>query len=214
MRSHTHTDHTNRSPAEVHRREHSGRLISITRVVAVRRGCVGGAVYPDFVTDAQPAFVQVAARVERVRLLSAELDESRSAAVERTRTTDTKASFLVVAAGFLAGIAGAELISPDTWFIGLIPLALTLATVVSSAVVLWPRALKVPSGPEMVKLWVDADMTAEALEDHILEVKSTEVANRNTQNERKAEWTKWGFLLLIASMASALVVLVVDAIVH
>jgi hypothetical protein len=146
-------------------------------------------------------------------LLSAELDESRRAAVERSHTNDTKASFLVVAAGFLAAITGSGLVEARTWFVGILPLLLTLATVVVAAVVLWPRRLSVPSGPEMVAAWVNADMTAEDLEDHILEVKSKEVKNRNQQNERKAELTSWGFSLLIAAMTTALVVVTVGALV-
>ena len=119
-----------------------------------------------------------------------------------------------MAAGFLAAITGSELVEARTWFVGILPLLFTLATVVVAAVVLWPRRLSVPSGPEMVAAWVNADMTAEDLEDHILEVKSKEVKNRNEQNERKAELTSWGFSLLIAAMASALVVVVVDAVVR
>lgn len=137
---------------------------------------------------------------------------SRHAAVERTRTTDTKASFLVVAAGFLAGVAGSELVSAETWFVGIVPLVLTIATVVVSAVVLWPRRLSVPSGPEMVKNWVAANITVEQLEDNLLEVKSREVEKRNHQNERKAKLTSWGFVLLIAAMLSALVVVVIGAV--
>lgn len=164
-------------------------------------------------TDIQVESARLSAKPERVRLLSAELDASRHAAVERTRSTDTKASFLVVAAGFLAGVTGSELVRAETWFVGIIPLVLTLATVIVSAVVLWPRRLSVPSGPEMVKAWVDADITPEELEDNILEVKSKEVDKRNDQNERKAKLTSWGFVLLIAAMLSALVVVVVGAVV-
>lgn len=118
-----------------------------------------------------------------------------------------------MAAGFLAGITGSELVNSETWFIGILPLLLTLATVVVAAVVLWPRRLSVPSGPEMVAAWVDADMTGEDLEDHILEVKSREVKNRDKQNERKAALTSWGFSLLIAAMASALVVVILGAVI-
>lgn len=168
--------------------------------------------YPDLVSDTQVVSAQISARRERVRLLAAELDQSRSAAVERTRTTDTKASFVVVAAGFLAGFTGPELVRRETWFVGILPLVLNLAAVVVSAVVLWPRRLKVPSGPDMVNTWVDADMTADTLEDHILEVKSKEVTNRNAQNELKARWLKWGFMLLIAAMASGLVLVIVGAV--
>jgi len=176
---------------------------------------VGAHSYPDRVFKlARRQAPATSAKSARIRLLSAELDESRRAAVERSRTNDTKASFLVVAAGFLAAITGSELVEARTWFVGILPLLFTLATVVVAAVVLWPRRLSVPSGPEMVAAWVNADMTAEDLEDHILEVKSKEVKNRNEQNERKAELTSWGFSLLIAAMASALVVVVVDAVVR
>ena len=65
----------------------------------------------------------------------------------------------------------------------------------------------------MVTIWVDADMTAEVLEDHIHEVKSKDVKNRNEQNERKAELTSWGFSLLIAAMSSALVVVDLGAVI-
>lgn len=177
-------------------------------------GGVRGAIYPECVFKlARKQTPTPSAKLGRIRLLSAELDESRRAAVERTRTTDTKASFLVVAAGFLAGVTGSELVRAETWFVGVVPLALTIATVVVAAVVLWPRRLRVPSGPDMVKMWVDADMTPDDLEDHILEVKSKEVSNRNDQNERKAKMTSWGFVLLIAAMLSALVVVIIGAVV-
>lgn len=158
---------------------------------------------------AEPALTQQQARV---RLLNEELSQLRGAAVERTRTTDTKASFLVVAAGFLAGVAGSELVDSDTWFIGLVPLSLTLATVVVSAMALWPRALSVPSARSVVDTYVNADMSPETLEDHLLEIRTKEVEKRNTQNESKAGLTKWGFILLIAAMASSLAVVVVTAI--
>ena len=69
-------------------------------------------------------------RLARLRLLSAELESLRVAALERTKTNDTKASFLVVAAGFLAAVTGAELLSAETHFLGFVPLSLTLATVI------------------------------------------------------------------------------------
>lgn len=152
------------------------------------------------------------AREQRIRLLSAELDQSRHAAVERTRTTDTKASFLVVAAGVLAGVSGSELLSANTSFLGLFPLGFTLATVVAAAAALWPRALRVPSAPELVNRYVDDDITSEELEDHLLEVKKVEVENRNAQNEVKAELTAWGFVFLIVSMTTAVFVVVLSAV--
>lgn len=187
---------------------------------ATLSGCARGAPYPETVlnlfwksrnlpTTPEPALAEQQARV---RLLNEELSQLRGAAVERTRTTDTKASFLVVAAGFLAGVAGSELVDSDTWFIGLVPLSLTLATVVVSAMALWPRALSVPSARHVVDTYVNANMSPETLEDHLLEIRTKEVEKRNAQNESKAGLTKWGFILLIAAMASSLAVVVVTAI--
>ena len=117
---------------------------------------------------------------------------------------DTKASFVVVAAGVLASATGLTLVRPETLYLGLVPFALTIATVVVSTVALWPRSLHLPSGRQIVDTWVDADISPERLEDMLLEVKAQEVHNRDTQNEMKASWTKWGFVLLIASLVSAL----------
>lgn len=126
---------------------------------------------------------------------------------------DTKASFLVVAAGLLAGVAGTELISEDTWFLGVIPLILTLSTVVISAFALWPRKLSVPSARQVVNTYVDAELSPGALEDVLLEIKTVEVEKRNAQNETKAEFTKWGFVLLIAAMSSAFALIIITEIV-
>lgn len=189
--------------------------MSLTPVVSASFvSTVGGRAYPERVNrprrKPQPSFSN---RPARIRLLNAELDESRHSAVERTRTTDTKASFLVVAAGLLGGAASLELVNADTRFFGLFPLGFTLATVVAAAAALWPRALKVPSAPHIVDCYVDADITADELEDHLLEVKKREVENRNAQNETKAELTSWGFVFLIVSMATAFGVVIFGAVV-
>lgn len=151
-------------------------------------------------------------RSKRIRILNAELDVIRNASYERSRTIDTKASFIVVAAGVLASVTGVSLVAPETWFIGLAPFALTIAAVAVAIVALWPRKIGLPSARQVVDAWVDADMPADELEDNVLEVKAQEVTNRDAQNEKRAHLTNWGFILLLAGLASTLVVVPLNAV--
>jgi hypothetical protein len=151
-------------------------------------------------------------RSKRIRILNAELDVIRNASYERSRTIDTKASFIVVAAGVLASVAGLSLVARETWFIGLVPLALTVAAVAVATIALWPRKIGLPSARQVVDAWVDADMPADELEDNVLEVKAQEVTNRDAQNEKRAHLTNWGFSLLLAGLASTLVVVTLNAV--
>ena len=73
-------------------------------------------------------------RLQRIRLLSSELDTLRNAAIERTRSIDTKSSFVVVAAGVLAGATFTGLVDARSWYLGLVPFALTVATIIAAAV--------------------------------------------------------------------------------
>lgn len=150
-------------------------------------------------------------RTKRIRVLNAELDVLRTAATERSRTIDTKASFIVVAAGVLASVTGLSLVNVDTWLIGLLPFNLTVAAVAVAIVALWPRKIGVPSAREVVDTWVDADIAADELEDNVLEVKAQEVSNRNTQNEERAQLTNWGFSLLLAGLVTSLITVTLNA---
>lgn len=108
-------------------------------------------------------------------------------------------------------MTGTSLVDASTWYLGLVPLAYTVAAVVLAVVALWPRKLSVPSGPQMVAAWVYDDLTPAELEDRILEVKSREVAHRDEQNDAKAEWTRDGFVMLLAALVSAFIVIALDA---
>ncbi|MCY7287863.1 MAG: hypothetical protein LH624_06330, partial [Cryobacterium sp.] len=55
------------------------------------------------------------------------------------------------------------------------------------------------------------DMPADELEDNVLEVKAQEVTNRDAQNEKRAHLTNWGFSLLLAGLASTLIVVTLNA---
>jgi hypothetical protein len=152
-------------------------------------------------------------RAKRIRILNAELDVIRSASYERSRTIDTKASFIVVAAGVLASVTGLSLVVAETWFVGLLPFGLTIAAVAVATVALWPRKLGLPSARQVVDAWVDADIPADELEDNVLEVKALEITNRDELNKKRAALTNWGFSLLLAGLASTLIVVVLNALV-
>lgn len=153
-----------------------------------------------------------AERAARIRLLNKDLEVLRASAVERTRQAETKASFIVVAAGVLASAAGIDLIKAETWFIGLVPFGLTVVTVTVATVALWPRQLGVSSARSIVDRWVDSDKSEADLDDYLLEVKATEISLRDDQNELRAKWTKRGFSYLLLSLAAALIVATVNSI--
>lgn len=148
----------------------------------------------------------------RTRLLSAELDTLRDSAWERTRSIDTKASFVVVSAGVVAAATSTGLISADTWFLGAIPLGLTLATIIVAAAALWPVAIKHPTGQALVDRWLDTCESLDALEIYLLKMKASEIRLRNDANQRRGKLTKWAFKLLIAAVATTLVVAILNAI--
>ncbi|MGR6743173.1 hypothetical protein ACU6RU_14170 [Microbacterium sp. F1-18] len=145
-------------------------------------------------------------KLKRIRLLNADLEVLRSAAVERTRQAETKASFIVVAAGVLASATGVGLITIDTWLIGVVPFGLTVATVALATVALWPRKLDVASARNLVDNWVESEKSAADLEDYLLEVKAVEIARRDAQNEQRVKWSKRAFAYLLASLVAALLV--------
>lgn len=147
----------------------------------------------------------------RVRLLSAELDKTREAAVERTRLLNTKASFVVVAAGVIGSASSVGVQEADSGLIWLIPYALTFLTVLAATITLWPRRLQVGGGREMVTEWRVSELTDESLEDHILEVKASEIESRDAQFKTGARWTRAAFVLLLLSLISVVAVATLDA---
>lgn len=143
-------------------------------------------------------------RIVRIRLLSDELDKQRSRASDRTRSVETRCSFLVVASGVLVafGVAGDGV---PTNLADVAVLILATATVVCAVVGLWPRKLRTASGDKIVGAWVDAPLSGPELEDHLLEVKRKEIENRNALNEWRAGWAIAGFTLIGASVFAMLI---------
>lgn len=170
------------------------------------------------------------ARVARIRILSSELDKQRAIAGQRSQQIESKAGFVVLAAGlivsgFLAApalavigpVAGADTsvegpeITPGCWcaeILALMPLLTSLAAVVLAIVAMWPRRFTVVSAENLVDLWVDASGSPEELEDFLLETKKTEIEARDERSRKQASALKWAFYLTAASIACV----VVDAI--
>lgn len=150
-------------------------------------------------------------RIKRIRLLNAELDTLRVASSLRTRAIETKASFIVLTSGAISSITGPSLVTSKTCFVGLLPLALIIVAVALAAAVLFPRGLSVPSARKMVDQWVNAPMSAEELEDSLLEVKAKEIEGRDGQNERRANLTYWSFILLLCGLFLTVFIIVLNA---
>ena len=150
-------------------------------------------------------------RVDRIRVLNAELDAIRQAAAERTRSIDSKSSFAVVAAGVLAGATFGGLVDARSCYVGLVPFAFTVASVIAAVRALWPTSVWSPVGRAVVSRWVDDPISGEVLEDSILEVKTREVEARDAYNQRRAKATRWSFVLLIVSLVTALIVVGINA---
>lgn len=150
-------------------------------------------------------------RLARIRLLSLELDHIRQVAIERSRSIDSKSSFIIVAAGFVTGATFTGLVSPASFYIGLVPVAFTVGSMVAAVIALWPTKLWSPIGRSLVSAWVEDPMTAETLEDSILEVKAREIEARDAYNERRSKATRISFRLLIAGLITAFLVVGVNA---
>ena len=150
-------------------------------------------------------------RIKRIRLLNAELDTLRVASTERTRTIETKASFIVLTSGAISSVTGPSLVTNKTCFVGLLPLGLIIASVALAAVALFPRGLSVPSARRVVDQWVNASMSAEELEDSLLEVKAKEIEGRDSQNERRAKLTYWSFVLLLCGLFTTVFMIILNA---
>ncbi|GEM_PF-4181158 len=145
-------------------------------------------------------------RDARIRLLSEELDRTRDAALERSRLLNTKASFVVVAAGVIASVSSVGIGDREAGLAWVVPFSLTFLTVLTATVTLWPRKLKVAGGREMVTAWRESELTEYDLVDHLLEVKVQEVESRDAQYRLGSIWTKVAFVFLLMSLISVVVV--------
>jgi hypothetical protein len=149
------------------------------------------------------------AKRARIDLLSTEADVQRAAAVDRATSVQNKASFLVVAAGLLTT---SSLITPDrVGGLVAIPLVLTLATVILSAVALWPAHLKVIEPRLLVSKWLNAKAGADALAAYLLEAKVEAFEQQQARTDTRVKALKAGFIVFSASVAATALIGIIGA---
>jgi hypothetical protein len=141
-----------------------------------------------------------------VALLNAELDIQRVTADERARSIQTKASFLVVAAGFLAGSVFGNPPPNVFWWVSILPLVLALGSVVMSAVALWPAGRGVADPVALRSIWIDSTKSAYELEIYLLKLKTDVYTAAQNRNDEQVKALKRGFILLIVAIAAAILV--------
>jgi len=138
-------------------------------------------------------------RAERVRLLREELDVQGARSIERTRTVETKASFIVTAAALVAG-ASISLLEVNPTVV--IPLVLAALTVYHAAQAAKPLTLEVPSARKLVDEYLDGGLSAEELEDTLLEVRTVEIEERDEVTRERSRAMTVGFRFLTASVTA------------
>jgi len=150
------------------------------------------------------------ARLLRIRTLSSELDAQRQFAADRGKTQESKASFILVVVGLVAGITLTRLADSPLWFLDLLPSAVALSAAVFSVLVLWPRTIEVVKADSLVSKWIESEAGQEALEDYLLESKKREIASRDKKYEHATPHLKWAFRLLLVSVGVLFVVGIVN----
>ena len=150
-------------------------------------------------------------RVGRIRLLSAELATGLTRAIDRTRSIETKASFIAAAAGLVASATIPTVATGRYWFVAVVPLGLAVVTVIYAARALWPKSLEVSGARLLVDTYVDAEMTPETLEDHLLEVRAVEIEKRDESNIERTKRMTVGFSCLSLSLAALVLIAVLNA---
>lgn len=149
-------------------------------------------------------------RLLRIRALSTELDAQRQFAIDRGKTQETKASFILVVVGLVASISSTQLAGSPFWAVGLLPMVVALASAVLAVFVLWPRKVRVVDAEKLLLKWVDSTESQEALEDYLLESKKDEIKARDDKYNGATSHIRWAFQLLLVSLAVLFIVEIVN----
>lgn len=182
--------------------------------VSVGYHVVGGcAPYPELMRWGRKSDVSIDALPDRVRLLSAELDNIRAASLERTKLLNTKASFVVVAAGLIGSASSTGVRESESALLWLIPFGLTFLTVLTCTITLWPKKLRVAGAEGLVGELKVSESSRDEAEDFLLRIKVEEVKSRDEQYKVGSRWVKIAFVLLLLSLVSVVAVATTDALV-
>ena len=150
-------------------------------------------------------------RISRIRLLAAEIEGRLARSLDLTRSIETKSGFVAAAAGLVATGTVPTLADSSLWIVGVIPMALAAVTVAFATRALWPRTVSVPGARLLIDTYVESELTPEELEDHLLEVRTVEVENRDELNEARMKSMKVGFKFLVACLAAFIIVAVLNS---
>ncbi|WP_156891394.1 hypothetical protein [Agromyces subbeticus] len=142
--------------------------------------------------------------------MNTEADIQREVAAERARSVQTKASFLVVIAGLLAGASFDTPHGSGCWWLSAIPLALALGTVVAAVVALWPAPAGAADPAAIRSIWIDNTQGSYELEIYLLKVKTVAYSEMQARTNKRVTALKIGFILLSAAISTALVVFILQ----
>ncbi|NEM91613.1 hypothetical protein [Galbitalea soli] len=146
---------------------------------------------------------------DRLAMLGAEVDAQRLAAQDRATSVQNKASFLVLAAGLLAG---SNVIAPKVdWLLSTLPLLFTLVTVVAAAVALWPADLRVIEPRLLKDKWLGARESDIAIEGMLLEAKVQAYEYQQARTTTRVRALKTGFVFFVAAVTATLLVVLIGA---
>lgn len=134
---------------------------------------------------------------------AAEIEKLRGAAMDRTRTIESKSSFLVAGAGILAGAIFVPAVQSDShlWFP---PIALAFSAIAAACIALRPMKLDVPSASLIYEAVAKSTASSLTLRDWLTRVTVVEVGIRNAQNKLRNRALRIGFGFLFASVLLAM----------
>ena len=156
------------------------------------------------IVDKRAAKKRKSERTQRIVALQVELDVHGVRSAERTRTIETKAAYATTAAAVVV-VASISLLSPALKDIpAVLPLVFAVVAIVFSTRAIRPLSLGVVSARQLVNRYVEADMPLAELEDHLLEVRTREIEQRDTLNVKRAWAMVWGFKFLTGSVVALL----------
>lgn len=148
-------------------------------------------------------------RAARVRLLLTEMDKRMEAAIRRGSGLDTKAGFMLAAAGLIAASSAVTATTSTAPALARAPTVLALLAVASALWALWTRAVRVPDARSIVSGYVEREVSSEQLEDVLLEARTQEVEAREAHDSDRAEAVTVGFVMLAAAVAALLIVVAI-----
>lgn len=148
-------------------------------------------------------------KAARVRLLAAEADKHLEAAIRRGARFDAKAVFIVTASGLVAGSSALKAAATPLAPWAVIPIGFALLGVVSAVWAFWARKIDVPDTRKIVNDHVDGPITADDLEDFLLEVRTKQVLDRQEDSDKQAVAVAVGLIMLLLAVATLLAFIVI-----